>query len=93
MKDDYYTKVLWGSFEEANKSIWTTKSCYYQIRIKIENVSHREIFQDIVEGLTKKGHRPQVSGSSAVVQGIERLDDGLLRAHSDSRKGGIPSGF
>eukprot|EP00057_Strongylocentrotus_purpuratus_P003389 XP_003726539.1 PREDICTED: gamma-glutamyltranspeptidase 1 [Strongylocentrotus purpuratus] len=49
--------------------------------------------QDIVDGLARKGHRPLVSSRSAVVQGIERLDDGLLRAHSDSRKGGIPSGF
>ncbi|XP_063962702.1 glutathione hydrolase 1 proenzyme-like [Lytechinus pictus] len=49
--------------------------------------------QEIIDGLSEKGHQPVVSGRSAVVQGIERLDDGWLRAHCDTRKGGRPSGF
>ena len=48
--------------------------------------------QDIVTGLEARGHRVEVSNSSAVVQGIY-IDDQGIHATSDPRKGGAPAGF
>lgn len=48
--------------------------------------------QDIVAGLEERGHRVEVSNSSAVVQGIY-IDDHGIHATSDPRKGGAPAGF
>ena len=44
------------------------------------------------EGLEKKGHIIQTSGSYAVVQGIH-VDSGVIHTTSDPRKGGTPDGY
>ncbi|XP_074640412.1 scoloptoxin SSD14-like isoform X2 [Tubulanus polymorphus] len=48
----------------------------------------------IIENLKELGHNfTQLSGRGAVVQGINRIDSGMLEAYSDPRKGGCPDGF
>lgn len=52
------------------------------------------IEEAVIERLhTEKGHNTTESSGIAVVQGINRLEDGWFDAHSDSRKGGWPAGY
>jgi len=47
---------------------------------------------DLREALVERGHVVQDSGALSVVQGIYVQDD-LIYAVSDPRKGGIPAGY
>ena len=51
--------------------------------------THTEGFpNDVIASLESKGHRVTKSSNHAVVQGIHVNEEGVVSAHSDSRKQG-----
>jgi gamma-glutamyltranspeptidase / glutathione hydrolase len=56
-------------------------------------VIESDIPQDVVDGLSKRGHKIAVRDSLTLVNVIVRSDDGQLEAASEFRSGGVPDGY